>query len=117
MTRGQARETGSDSPIADRQLVAVLRPFIRAAGTLVSAMRTPGRLARLRAAKVPGSAQWQQLPAGERTAWWINRVGRLTAFVTSIPGLGGALVDRLPVHEALGAAGQGLLLCAIAEEH
>jgi hypothetical protein len=34
-----------------------------------------------------------------------------------VPGVGGALADRLPVQDALGAAGQGLLLCAIAGEY
>jgi hypothetical protein len=52
----------------------------------------------------------------ERTQWWVHRVGRFTSLLTSIPGLGGALADRLPVQESLGAASQGLLLCAIAGE-
>ena len=37
--------------------------------------------------------------------------------MAAVPGLGGALVSRLPVSKALGAAGQGLLLVAIAGEH
>jgi hypothetical protein len=103
--------------ISDRQIVAALRPFVRAAGPVVAAMRTPGRLRGLARMKVPGSAAWHGLSAQARTMWWINRVGRLTALVTAIPGLGGALADRLPVQDALGASAQGLLLCAIAEEH
>ncbi|MFD2419222.1 hypothetical protein [Amycolatopsis pigmentata] len=103
--------------ISDRQIVAALRPFVRAAGPVVAAMRTPGRLRRFAALKVPGSVAWRGLSAQARTMWWINRVGRLTALVTAIPGLGGALADRLPVQDALGASAQGLLLCAIAEEH
>jgi hypothetical protein len=91
--------------ISDRQIVAALRPFVRAAGPVVAAMRTPGRLRGLARMKVPGSAAWHGLS------------GRLTALVTAIPGLGGALADRLPVQDALGASAQGLLLCAIAEEH
>jgi hypothetical protein len=108
------KDTG---PISDRQVVAVLRPFVRAASPMVTAMRTPGRLPGLATRRVPGSAAWRHLSAQARTRWWINRVGRLTALVTSIPGLGGVLADRLPVQDALGASAQGLLLCAIADEY
>jgi len=103
--------------ISDRQVVAVLRPFVRAATPVVAAMRTPGRMRGLASRNVPGSAVWPRLSPQARTGWWINRVGRLTALITSIPGLGGALADRLPVQDALGATAQGLLLCAIADEH
>src|SRR5205823_2033363 len=44
-------------------------------------------------------------------------VGRFTVFLAAIPGLGGAITDRLPVQDTLALAGQGLLLCAIAAEH
>jgi len=53
----------------------------------------------------------------QRAGWWINRAGRLTALAASVTGLAGALGDRLPIQDTLGAAGQGLLLCAIAHEH
>ena len=53
----------------------------------------------------------------QRADWWISRTGRLTALAASVTGLAGALGDRLPIQDALGAAGQGLLLCAIAHEH
>jgi hypothetical protein len=53
----------------------------------------------------------------QRSEWWINRTGRLTALAASVTGLAGALGDRLPIQNTLGAAGQGLLLCAIAHEH
>lgn len=108
---------GRTEVISDRQVVAVLRPFVRGAGPVVAVMRAPGRLPRLASVPVPGTAAWLRLSTEARTAWWINRVGRLTALVTSIPGLGGALADRLPMRDALGAAAQGLLLCAIADEH
>jgi hypothetical protein len=55
--------------------------------------------------------------AEDCSAWWIRRVGRLTSLAASVPGLLGALGDRLPLQDILGAAGQGLLLCAIAGEH
>ena len=47
----------------------------------------------------------------------MRRVGRFTTLLAAVPGLGGALASRLPVSKALGAAGQGLLLVAIAGEH
>lgn len=74
-------------------------------------------LDRLTLVKVPGTAAWAAMGVDERTRWWAHRVGRFTALLTAIPGLGGALADRLPVQDALGAAAQGLLLVAIAGEH
>ncbi|KAA9162386.1 hypothetical protein FPZ12_012220 [Amycolatopsis acidicola] len=103
--------------ISDRHVVKVLRPFVRAARPVVTAMRTPGRLDGLSGKRLPGTPAWSQLTIDERTRWWINRVGRLTALVTAIPGIGGALADRLPVQDAIGASAQGVLLCAIADEH
>ncbi len=133
--------------ITDRQVVAVLRPFVRATAPVLDALRdadpiglraraaeaarkgeqlaelanTPPGLRRrllngLSTVKLPGTGAWETMNPDERTRWWINRVGRVTALLTSVPGLGGALADRLPVQDALGTASQGLLLCAIAGE-
>jgi hypothetical protein len=103
--------------ISDEQVVKVLRPFVRAARPVLAALRSPGRLEGLAGVKVPGTVAWAEMDVQQRTDWWINRVGRLTALVTAIPGIGGAFADRLPVQDALGAGAQGLLLCAIAAEH
>lgn len=129
--------------ISDRQVAAVLRPFVRATGPLLDALREADPLGLrerrrrsdgdelagvdptlcdklldgLASVKAPGTAAWAEMDAERRTDWWVNRVGRFTALLAAIPGLGGALADRLPVQEALGAASQGLLLCAIAGEH
>ncbi|MEV6874785.1 hypothetical protein [Amycolatopsis sp. NPDC051128] len=129
--------------ISDRQVVAVLRPFVRACGPMLDALRESdpfGLQARaqraedddlaevesglraklihgLTSVKVPGTAAWTRMTGYDRSSWWMNRVGRFTALLTAIPGLGGALADRLPVQDALGAASQGLLLCAIAGEY
>jgi hypothetical protein len=144
--------------ISDKQVVGVLRPFVRATGPVLDALRDAdplGLLARaerraagsvagdsgvraadgnedidrvdpglrdkllngLSSVKVPGTEAWAAMDAEQRTNWWVNRVGRFTALLTAIPGLGGALADRLPVQDALGAASQGVLLCAIAGEH
>jgi hypothetical protein len=128
--------------ISDRQVVAALRPFVRGCGPMLDALREsdpfglraraqgePGDelaevesglreklLDGLTSVKVPGTAAWAAMDVEQRTDWWVNRVGRFTSLLTSIPGLGGALADRLPVQDALGAASQGLLLCAIAGE-
>ncbi|WP_034270059.1 hypothetical protein [Haloechinothrix halophila] len=133
--------------ITDRQVVAVLRPFVRATAPVLDALReadplglraraaeaarrgehlaelanTPPGLRRrllngLSTVKIPGTGAWETMSPDLRTRWWINRVGRVTALLTSVPGLGGALADRLPVQDALGTASQGLLLCAIAGE-
>ncbi|MEV6897207.1 hypothetical protein [Amycolatopsis sp. NPDC051372] len=128
--------------ISDRQVVAVLRPFVRACAPMLDALRESdpfGLRARARkteaaeefgddgfkekvlgaftSVKVPGTAAWAGMDIDARCGWWVNRVGRLTSALTSIPGLGGALADRLPVQDTLGAASQGLLLCAIAGEY
>ncbi|MFE0028618.1 hypothetical protein [Amycolatopsis sp. NPDC059021] len=128
--------------ISDANVVAVLRPFVRACGPMLDALREAdpfGLQARARrgedelaevepglkeklldgltSVKVPGTAAWANMNGYQRSSWWMNRVGRFTALVTSIPGLGGALADRLPVQDTLGAASQGLLLCALAGEY
>lgn len=127
--------------ISDRQVVAVLRPFARATGPMLDALRESDPMGLrdrrrdakddleevestlrdklldgLASVKVPGTAAWADMDADARANWWVNRVGRFTALLTAIPGLGGALADRLPVQDALGAASQGLLLCALAGE-
>lgn len=125
--------------VSDRQLVLALRAFVRAAAPLLDAMReasllglrdrplyrVPGMPRRrgdrfldwLARRRMPGTARWAVLTPEERTRWWMNRFGVLTALLAAVPGLGGALADRLPVQDALGAAGQGVLLCAIAGEY
>jgi hypothetical protein len=71
----------------------------------------------LESVKVPGTAAWERMSVEERDDWWCNRVGRFVVLLASIPGVGGALADRLPVQDTLAIAGQALVLCAIAEEH
>ncbi len=106
--------------ISDRTIVAVLRPFVRAARPVLDALREAdpfGLRQRLAAVQMPGTQAWAAMDVEQRTQWWIHRVGRFTTLLAAVPGIGGALADRLPVQAALGAAGQGLLLCAIAGEH
>ncbi|MEJ2858987.1 MULTISPECIES: hypothetical protein [unclassified Saccharothrix] len=67
--------------------------------------------------KVPGTAAWTAMDVAARDSWWLNRVGRLVSLLAALPGVGGALADRLPIQAALGAAGQGLVLSALAGEH
>ncbi|MBA0125385.1 hypothetical protein H0B56_07505 [Haloechinothrix sp. YIM 98757] len=134
--------------ISDRQLVAVLRPFVRATGPVLDVLREsdplglraraaeaaargaePEELAHLRptvrrrllnglaSLRVPGTPAWERMTPAQRERWWVGRVGRFTALLTAIPGLGGALAQRFPVQSAVGAASQGVLLCAIAGEY
>ncbi len=122
--------------ISDGELVAVLRPFVRACGPVLDSLRDadpfglqtrdlagvePGLKAKLvngvTSVKVPGTDAWTRMTGYERSSWWMNRVGRFAALLTALPGLGGALADRMPVQDAVGAASQGLLLCAIAGEY
>ena len=71
----------------------------------------------LAAVQVPGTAAWARMDVEGRAHWWVHRVGRFTTLIAAIPGLGGALARTLPVSDAVGAAGEGLLLVAIAGEH
>ena len=123
--------------ITDRDVVRALRPFVRATGPLLDTLRDVNLLGlrdheaerdadrklvdklwdRLAAVKVPGTAAWARMDVLQRDEFWLNRVGRLVSLVAALPGVGGALADRLPIQSALGAAGQGLLLSAIAGEH
>lgn len=125
--------------ISDRAVVAALRPFVRATGPVLDGLRDADPfglrsrpagthpaanrrlqqrlLDRLTSMRVPGTAAWAAMDTAQRCDWWVGRVGRLTAALAAIPGIGGALADRLPLTDMLGAAGQGLVLCAIAGEH
>lgn len=67
--------------------------------------------------RLPGSSTWDAMSVDERCGWWAQRVGRLVAVVAGLPRFGGALTSRLPIRNALGLAGQGLVLSAIAAEH
>lgn len=133
--------------ITDGAVVAVLRPFVRATRPLLDGLRETdpfGLRARvadvpadgagsgsgdderglrekvldfLASVEVPGTAAWASMRPAERSRWWVRRVGRFTTVIAAVPGIGGVVANRLPVSAALGAAGQGLLLVAIAGEH
>jgi hypothetical protein len=127
--------------IPDRVIVGILRPFVRATRPVLDGLResdpfglrsrarnpedAPSEerglrdkvLDALAAVEVPGTAAWAAMDVPARTGWWVRRVGRFTTLIAAVPGLGGALANRLPVSKAVGAAGQGLLLVAIAGEH
>lgn len=121
--------------ITDEHIAGVLRAFVRGCDPMLPRLRETDDVAvaaddtevdhgllrrvRDRVAEVrwPGTAKWTRLSVQERSDWWVSRVGRLTALAASVTGLAGALGDRLPLQDILGAAGQGLLLCAIAGEH
>lgn len=68
------------------------------------------------AAEFPGTAAWARMNPQQRTLWWINRVGRFTTLVVSVPGFAGVIADRLPLQATLGAASQAMVLCAVARE-
>ncbi|HET9138607.1 hypothetical protein [Actinophytocola sp.] len=131
-------------PITDRHVVAVLRPFVRATTPMLTALRDSDPLGLLRRVlpdggaeqeaaevgglrqkmreglenmRVPGTAAWGRMTVTDRDEWWVNRVGRFTVLLAALPGLAGAIADRVPLQDTLALAGQGLLLCAIAAEH
>jgi hypothetical protein len=132
-----------DGPITDAGVAAVLRPFVRATRPLLGALsdadpfglqaralRLPQErpagghrtlrervVDRIADTRLPGTAAWKEMDMHQRSRWWVRRVGRLTSLVAAVPGFGGMLTSRLPVSTALGAVAQGLVLCAIADEH
>jgi hypothetical protein len=140
-------ETGADrrdeGPITDSGVAAVLRPFVRATRPLLGALSDSDPfglrdralraqaepvaagdrklhdrvLDRLAESRFPGTAAWAEMDAHDRSQWWVRRVGRLTSLVAAVPGFGGVITRQLPITTALGAAAQGLVLCAIADEH
>ncbi|HEX6359214.1 hypothetical protein [Actinophytocola sp.] len=95
-------------PISDEHVASVLRAFVRSSSAMIP---------RMAEARWLGPPKHANMSAEVCSAWWVRRVGRLTSLAASVPGLLGALGDRLPLQDILGAAGQGLLLCAIASEH
>ena len=144
MCAATSDETRDDGPISDATVAAVLRPFVRAARPLLGALSDSDPfglrsralrarsepdtaksdrklhdrvLDRLAETRLPGTAAWAEMDGEQRSEWWVRRVGRLTSLVAAVPGFGGAITSRLPTTLALGAAAQGLVLCAIADEH
>jgi hypothetical protein len=132
--------TTTNGTIPDSVIIGVLRPFVRATRPVLHGLReadpfglrsrlvaadAPELERRLRdkvldalaAVEVPGTAAWAAMDVHARSRWWVRRVGRFTTLLAAVPGFGGTLVSRLPVSKTLGAAGQGLLLVAIAGEH
>ncbi|MGI5127581.1 hypothetical protein ACQEVB_12285 [Pseudonocardia sp. CA-107938] len=128
----------AEPAIPDRAIVAVLRPFVRATRPVLDGLRESdpfGLRERVRApddaerglaetvldalasVEVPGTKAWADMDTAARSRWWVRRVGRFTTLVAAVPGIGGALANRLPVSKAIGAAGQGLVLVAIAGEY
>lgn len=127
-------------PISDAAMAGVLRTFVRATRPVLDGLREsdpfglrqrvvadlPAGSARglaqrlldfLAAVEVPGTAAWAQMDRAQRVHWWVRRVGRFTTAIAAVPGLGGALAAKLPVTKAVGTAGQGLLLVAVAGEY
>ena len=123
--------------IPDAALVAVLRPFVRATRPVLAGLRDADPfglrtrvasgaedrslgtaiLDALASVEVPGTSAWAAMDVEERSNWWVYRVGRFTTLLAAVPGIGGAVANRLPVSKILGAAGQGMVLVAIAGEH
>lgn len=143
VTQTPKRDPRDNGPISDADVAAVLRPFVRATRPLLGTLSdsdpfglqaraqraTDGRAAwvkrtlrtrvadRLASTRAPGTAAWKQMDMHARSNWWVRRVGRVTSLVAAVPGFGGAITSKLPVSSGLGAVAQGLVLCAIADEH
>lgn len=123
--------------VPDADVVHTLRVFVTATRPLLAVLQEPvdmlssgateagetglrerlrsGATSRLAAARSRSSATSTTLQ--ERADWWVKRVGVITTALVSAPSVGGALTEKLPLKDALAAAGQGLVLCGIAMEY
>lgn len=114
--------------ITDAHVSAVLRVFVRGCGLMIQKLRDTGEpvdvgdetevdrgllekvRGQLAQTRFPGSDAWARMDVDDRSDWWVGRVGRLTALVTSFTGLAGAVarfgVVR-PRHRSCGGGGPG----------
>jgi hypothetical protein len=124
-----------DHAISDEALVGTLSRYAALAGRLLDdpaewlgddePVVAGGRLRRFGDAVAdrltgdvhPGSAAWSAVPLERRVDWWVDRVAAVAAPVAATPRIAGVAADRLPIQGALGAAAQGLAVCAVAREH
>lgn len=65
----------------------------------------------------PGTSHWDSLSIEQRCDGWVATLGRAGAVLAALPGLAGVFGEVLPVGDLVSVGGQGLLLCAIAQEH
>lgn len=72
---------------------------------------------RLRGRVYPGHPDWSSERPDLRAAWWVDRISLWAAGPTALPWVAGKLFDRLPVKDALSAAAQGLVVCAVSREY
>lgn len=117
----------------DADIIRILRVFVAATRPVLAALKDPellelnssepaggipGRLrekvaSRISTVRPPSASATVQ----ERADWWVRRVGVVTSVLAAAPGVSGAVTEKLPLKDALAAAGQGLVLCGIASEY
>ena len=88
------------APISDAVAVDVLRRVDRLVTPLAERLGRP-----------------PALPQDERDRWWADKASRVAAGASALPRFAGKLVDLLPVHNALGAAVQSVVVLGVAGEH
>jgi hypothetical protein len=64
----------------------------------------------------PGEPDWKAQPLHQREEWWVDRIALAAGLAAAAPHVAGALADRLPLQDALGASAAGLAVCAVARE-
>lgn len=64
----------------------------------------------------PAHEDWSETDIDTRIDWWVERLGTAAAALASLPSFGGAFVRATGLGDALGGAGQVLIVNAVAQE-
>lgn len=64
----------------------------------------------------PKDDDWLKADLDTRIDWWVQRFGTAVAALAALPSFGGAVVRASGIGDALGAAGQVLVVNAVAQE-
>ena len=65
----------------------------------------------------PGSDGWAEMDLDSRVRWWTHRVGAVASALAATPVVRGPIMGRIPLKEAVTAAGAGTVVCGIASEY
>ncbi|WP_232549571.1 hypothetical protein [Propioniciclava soli] len=121
-TAGEAADDATTNGDDAAKKGGLLRGAVGAAvGTVVGAARLGLGAARFGARLVtgrthPAARGWSKLSADKRIAWWRTRLSIAAASAAAVPSATGRIGSALGVVDAIGAAGQIIMACAVGKE-